>query len=579
MNTHGHSTHTTRHLAGFSLIYVILVILALGTLGAGLVSLTNTGSHSQLEQNAIQQARLIALAGFNYIRQFKEDYTDLEGLTFTLPGSAGSFEILEVTPRINPSKVLDVRVRGTVNQGQWNEANYVIDDSFMGEEQPAITFRDDFDDFHEFGSDRDAVVKDEPNRRFTIGNNLNFRFGAMYYRGTKYLGDNTCDTGVCDFGSGFRMFFVSNYISNTADGIVFTWFNAKLVPDFPVRSKGNPGATNNMYEDPTSYTFTNPYVTPIYTTHPYTSIGGSSELGEMIGYAGDGRVYDNCRYTYCCASPCSCPSGSNCGAILGWVDPEQDGIQPPKMGVEFDNYPNTGTGNICSSTTAQPAVGQRYDHSTDHIGYVFWGAESPGTTLRCPYYLNNTSTLYSDGTYSATIAGGNTFDDNRHGAGFNTSRDNLWLTTFSWQNNPFAFRMEVERKSDRTYVLNSWIRRCSDTNLTDGPCREYFDRSYQYANNTPRDKLYYSDTSRFLCGGGNEGTGKCTTNNPPILSQTVTLTATQHDLFEAMIFGFTAATGGATQYATFSEFVLQFIKSNDYDALGHKRRVIDKVIN
>lgn len=563
MNAHGHTTHEIRRTAGFSLIYVILVILAMGTLGAGLVSLTGTGSHSQLEQSAIQQARLIALAGFNYVRQFKEDYTDLEGLTFTLPGSAGSFEVLEVTPRINPSKVLDVRIRGTVNQGQWNEANYVIDDSFMGEEEPSITFRDDFDDFDEFGTDASAITKDEPNRRFTIGNNQNFRFGAMYYKGTKYFSENTCIKGVCDFNLGFRMFFVSSYFSNDADGLVFTWFNNKLESG----GKGHASATNILY-DINPKTFVNPVSG--HTSTVYTSVGGSSELGEMMGYAGDSRIYNGSNFSY------------GTGRVIAWLDPERNGIQPPKMGVEFDNWYNANSA-ICSSGTAQPTAGSRNDPTVgtnrDHIAYVFWGADSPGTTLNCAYYWNNTSTVYNDGTHSANWPGVYTFDDNRHNLGHNVGPNDVWHSTFSWQNSPFAFRLEVERKSDRTYVLKSWLRRCTDTDTTNGPCREYFDRTYQYVNSTPRDKLSFSDTSRFLCGGGNEASGKCTTSNTPILSQTVTLTTTQHDLYTAMTFGFTEATGGATQRATFSEFVLQFIKSNDYDGSGQKRRVIDRVIN
>ena len=70
------------------------------------------------------------------------------------------------------------------------------------------------------------------------------------------------------------------------------------------------------------------------------------------------------------------------------------GLLPPKMVIEFDTYPNTGTGDICSS-------GSRNDpDNNNHMALMFWGDNTTG---------------------NCTISGTNypkaTFDDNRHGAG------------------------------------------------------------------------------------------------------------------------------------------------------------------
>lgn len=547
-NAHAPSRSSTQ--SGFSLIYVIMVLVAISTLAAAMATFTGMGTMSQLNENAIAQARYIAMAGYNYVKQFGEDYDDLAGKTFTF-GNIGQFQITDTFWELFPSTALRVRVVGTVNAGTAREANYVIHNTFMTETPRAITFREDFDDFGGAGGDpitsNQPVVVKNSDKTFTVGNNVNFSFGAMYYTGSKSLnwGKTTCTKGRCDFGPGFRMFFVSKYTKNDADGLVFTWFNDIL----------------NFIDGATA-------------ADAKYAVGGSSELGEMMGYAGDGRVYAGSNFTY------------GTGAIKEWVVPElNSGIQPPKMGVEFDNWRNAGTSAVCGSSTAQPSVGNRRDHASGadvagpgHIAYVFWGAGSPGTSLDCAYWWKS-GQPYTDGTISATWAGAYSFDDNRHGDGLNsanTATDGYWKTNFAWLNKPFAFRLEVERnESTGTYTLTSWIRQCD---VSGSPtCNEYF--KYDPDNPT-NDKIYFSDTSRFLCNGTSGFTsGKCSVTNPHILKRSVTLTAAQHAAFEKMIFGFTTATGGATQIATFSEFILQFIKANDYDNSGLKRRVIDKTIN
>jgi type II secretory pathway pseudopilin PulG len=529
---------------GFSLIYVILVILGLSTLGAALATLTQSGFQSQLNESAIAQARYIAISGFNYVKQFKEDYLDLDGLTFNF-GNAGQFTVSDMRYLPTISGRLEARVVGTVYPGTAREANYVIFQEFDAEDQGAITFRENFDDFDVITSDpsKTPVVKNADNT-FTVGANQYFAFGGMYYTGDKELnwGDNNCTAGSCDFKEGFRMFFVSSYTSSQADGLVFTWFNDE----------------NN-------------------TT---TSIGGDSQHGEMIGYAADSRVYTSGSY--------------GDGTVKQFLDGHAQGIQPPKMGVEFDNYRNHYTSTICSSDRfTGPRTSRRADHDDSdqwrraHIAYVFWGQDVP-TDIECAYWWKqNGGVDYqykgTDDLVESTWEGAYAYDDNRHGRGFNVDNTQYWRTTFNWTNNSFAFRLEVERSvmpnvdGNYEYTLKSWIRQC-----TQPLCAEYFDRGSADAD---KDKLYFSDTSRFLCDGDTDYmTGKCDSSNynTPILTQTVELDPTQHDFYEQFIFGFTEATGGSTQDATFSEFILQFIKENDYgDVFGtqKKRRVINRLIN
>lgn len=536
---------------GFSMIFVVFMLLAVSTLAAALASFTSQSLITKLNQNNLTQARFMALAGLNYIRQFGEDYKDLEGQTFQF-GNSGQFSFpLVIDPNIQNTMEVQVRVVGTVHPDTNQEANYVIQDTFLRETPLKISFREDFQDFDVKKTENDIISTDPANNTFTIGNNVKYSFGRMYYTGTKPLnyGRNKCIDGACDFNSGFRMFFVSTYnpaaTSNDADGLVFTWFNSL-------------------------YNFID-YVDDDYDVY---AVGGSSELGEMMGYAGDGRIYSGSNGTY------------GTGQIDRWLEPElNSGIRPPKMGVEFDNWWNDDR-NVCGSQTSQPASGSRDDpgNQRDHIAYVFWGKDSPGTDLDCAYYWNNMATVYNDGTLYATQAGANSFDDNLHGWGENTPADAVWSVDSGSSFidiSPFAFRLEVERNPDpasTTYTLNAWLRSCSPS-YTDYPCEEYF--LYNDANPT-NTKYLFADTNRFLCySGGNFASGKCSgsSNNTPILHKTITLTEAEHAALEKIIFGFTAATGGATQIATFSEFIIQFIKATDYDASGQKRRVIDELIN
>lgn len=588
MKTKAQNARPDKAQAGFSLLYVILFIVAISTLATSLATLTRTGMETQLTETSIAQARYMALAGFNYLKQFKEDYIELDGKTFSF-GNAGEFTISEV--RDNPQKdtLMEAKIVGRVNVGTPREANYLIFRLFNTESPGAITFRDDFEDFKVQTSDpsKQPVVKNA-DKTFTIGNNNYYAFGSMLYHGDKSLnwGKNKCNFEVggdvpdiddegntvpwgCELKEGFRMFFVSTYYTNSADGIVFTFFGtnstagAELNPFYP----GDPDNDN----EPTKVVCSAAECGSDIKV--YTSIGGESQHGEMIGYAADGRVYDS-------------SNGSNSKSanndVKFWLDPEQNGIQPPKVGVEFDNYKNAGTGDICADGTFYPAVtSQRRDPSNgvDHIAYVFWG-DTSNTPSDCALYHYSPNILYEDyAGNTSSAAGAATYDDNRHDAGMNTPRDDVWQSPFSWANNPFAFRLEVERNvSTGEYTLNAWVRQCSDKDTTDGPCREYFDRPYQSANNTPEEKLFFSDTSRFLCGGGGEATNSCNTTNTPDLSKTFTLASDLHEQLKYFIFGFTEATGGATQKATYSEFILQFIKENDYNASGEKRRVINKTI-
>lgn len=212
------------------------------------------------------------------------------------------------------------------------------------------------------------------------------------------------------------------------------------------------------------------------------------------------------------------------------------GIQPPKIAIEFDPYTNYGSADVC-------AVDSRRDGNEvpprNHAGYVFWG----------------------DNTNSAcdTTVGRNTYDDNRHNWGNNTPSDpknsmrpsdgadpSYYNASATWPynwllsnapTNIYTFRVEVTRSKtpnagNYEYTVKSWVKQCA----VDIACATYGEAS-SFANT----KVDY-------------------TADAPTLTRTtpIALESTLHQKFNTFFFGWTTATGGATQNILINRFKINF---------------------
>ncbi len=100
---------------------------------------------------------------------------------------------------------------------------------------------------------------------FNIGGGVtpgtNAEFGAGWYNADKSIGGNNnfCQAGACQFRSGIRAFFVLEFnFQRQGDGLTFALIGAG-------DDLNNPKNTVN-------------------------SVGGDSELSELLGYAGDSRL-------------------------------------------------------------------------------------------------------------------------------------------------------------------------------------------------------------------------------------------------------------------------------------------------
>lgn len=230
-------------------------------------------------------------------------------------------------------------------------------------------------------------------------------------------------------------------------------------------------------------------------TNTNASSGGDPSMGELMGYGGPGA--------------------------------QGKGIQPPKFGVEFDIYDNTGTGSACN-------VGNRGDatNNADHMAFIYWGT----TNLTCSGKTQPT-----------------TYDDNRHGAGLGTEDQPMnsqdsggdgagnygyyyrssgssgangrdWLQDGGLH----KFRYEMVRsqtanaEGNYAYKLRAWVKRSTDSFPTG-------------LDNTTADY-----------------------DAPPDMWWSLTLSPAQHANMNKIFFGWTEGTGAETQLVTLSKFGLNF---------------------
>ncbi|HNT30123.1 MAG TPA: hypothetical protein PKL83_04195 [bacterium] len=183
-----------------------------------------------------------------------------------------------------------------------------------------------------------------PTGLIRLGQGVSNASGAVWYGGNSAAGN--CVNGACDFGSGFRVYFVFQFApGSTGDGFTFAITN---------------GANNTA-----------------------NSIGGDSNMGELMAYGGDSRSYSG-------------------GYINSFVDGLGNGLRPPKFAVEFDIYPNTSCpANSCGSNN-------RCDLSNEHMAYVFWGDDNRiGCKDDYTRWMSSFSFLANTVVYGTT--GGNTY--------------------------------------------------------------------------------------------------------------------------------------------------------------------------
>jgi len=463
---------------GNVLLFVIMAMTFMSVLGGGAYYLTSTSSFSIIGATDENRAAQLARAGINYALMMNMGNT--AGRDFTL-ANGDTFHLVISGDTITST--------GIIKQGTSYEAKETVSVTETGfSSQSDISTAKDIQSFTAPAQSQSGfITTDTSAAQVSLGKiGMGSSFGALWYQGSAVPGN--CTGGKCDFGTGFRAFFVFQYAAgSTGDGFTFAFFN---------------GTENDVH-----------------------AVGGHAGRGELMGYAGDSRTSDDFNPYF--------------------LDGRGGrGIQPPKMGIEFDVYPNYGDPNVCNSGSRRD--GNESPDPRNHVGYVFWGEN---TNSNCTY-----------------TTGRNTYDDNRHNEGWgdgpdqprNSRRPSDGADTsyfnastlgyaYNWllsnaPSNVYAFRVEVTRSltanvnGNYDYEIKSWVKQCATNDITCPTCVGIScDETSAYANT----KVNY-------------------TADAATLTRTIDLDSTRHNKFSTFFYGWTTATGGATQNILINRHKINF---------------------
>lgn len=466
---------------GTILLYAIGAILVIGALSAGVTLMSPSTMNSVLENNCQQQSYYLALTGTNAWQRLQQASNPQ---TFHV-GNA-KFTLSYTGSGIGPFTITSV---GCANSAHNNETNVYVQ-SYKSLESPVS----DLAQFGPIENTTNAVVVYNPNdatapagydatawlanwtANATRYGSAWLRFansqydtnGAAWYRGTRgFCPGGTCPAGACingkcGFGNGIRVVF--SFLFHDTD-ISTTSEEAADVMTFAIMN-----ASNN---------------------DPALASGGApsdESLGEYLGYAGLG--------------------------VHGV------GIKPPKIGIEFDTYPN-------DTRNDSP---DRWGYRANHAAVLFWG-------------------LRNDAGYA---------DDNYHGAGNGTDspRNPEYDSTAKLNNKDVGYYKGTLGDGSRKY---NW--------LEDGAVHTA--RIEIYRNTTTRRyeiKLWVIDgrpaaSNAFLDVTTNyPGTGSYSSSLRLDYLMPTAFISSDDTALSQVYFGFTEATGAKTQSADIYGFAAEFIQ-------------------
>ena len=462
------------------MLYAIVAFAAISVLGTGIYFMTTTSTFSGLGANSQNRAYQLAVSGRDYA--IIRNLHPIESGNYTMANG----DIINIAISVNQTTSTDtITSTGIVNINTPYEAKRTI--SITKTSQPDIGGKE-IGSFSPTATAQAGFASvDTTTAQISLGKLQPSLFGSVWYGGTNALGN--CQSGKCDFGTGFRAYFTFKLARQGTDiphGFTFAVFNG--------------------------------------TDNSSTSAGGDFGMPELLGYGGD-----------------SCTARNASDICTSYLDSVGKGINPPKIGIEFDGRQNAGSALFCHPTFSGNSD-SRADGVRTHMSNTFWG--------------DNTSTC-SNRENSLT------YDDNRHGAGAATDPVNAISTDASdttdyfigstpawaadWLYNTtkvYAVRIEITRASTLNanskyfYTINTWIKRCSSDNISDSTaCSEF-----PGLNNT---KVVYDPNPA----------------DPPTLKRIIELDQTFHDKFNKFLFGWTAAAGSASrENLTLSNFQLYFAR-------------------
>lgn len=481
---------------GSTLLFAVIAITAIAVLGTGIYFMTTTSTFSGISANDQNRAYQLAVAGKEYalVRNF-ENTASLypSGRDFTFDNGDKIRLVIDGDA---------ITSTGIVKEGTPYEARRTIKAKVTGfSSQSDVSFAKDIQSFTApTQSQPGFITTNTATGEISLGKTtMTHSFGAVWYKGSAASGN--CKDGKCDFGIGFRSFFVFKSLAPSSgdpgDGFTFAFFNG----------------SNNISSSVGGY-----------------ATSSVSSRGELLGYAGNSYSLGTCLDNNSCS-----------------------GIQPPKIAIEFDEYYNA-CNSLCDGIGARD--GSRCDEADsdpnlkNHMALVFWGENTGsnycGTTVGKYTFDDNrhcsgggSNETFSNASYPGQPAPCS-YEKCHYFNGSTACTVSPFSRAGDWLiNKTYALRIEVSRNrtaetsGNYKYRVKSWIKPC-----TSATCDEYTD-GHDYTN-TKKDYSVVGDH--------------------PTIDREIEMSPTYHERFETMFFGWTTATGGATLEVKIARFRMNFQK-------------------
>jgi hypothetical protein len=438
--------------AGLSLLWIISTIVVVSALSIGVMNLTNTSTKNELFLSFDARARYLAESGMNYAESYilsikngaNVKMSDLSGKVLTSGLQANEQIDLTVTGPTTKNSInyYTVTSIGTVNNGSSLMAKYKVVNVLNIESSYEVNRNSGI-----YYTENTAAWSFSSSSATVNAINITNYTGGVSFDPVKTNSTNSGNNfngAIGRFGKGIRAYFKFRFSNHSdADGFVFAIKNATL---------------NSPYD----------------CGGPRDS---STSHGCYIAYAGPG--------------------------LAAWG--HGMGIRPPKIGLEFDIYENSGA-YTCTND-------KRNDPSSDHMAFVYWG---DGNTINSSNLLSSSCPTVDDNVHGE--GGGDTISDP---VPMNPSSGSIGFKSTSINtNSDIPVRIEILRATSAV----------SDGSVHNG--------MYKYEL-----KAWYNCKSSFCSDVGNSYSN-------PTISDVIYLSSDMHAMFDTFYYGYQVSTGASTETTT-----------------------------
>jgi len=140
------------------------------------------------------------------------------------------------------------------------------------------------------------------------------------------------------------------------------------------------------------------------------------------------------------------------GEYMGYAGPglSSNGLRPPKMAVEIDTFPNSGSGDVCRNNS------RRDDGTANHAAVVYWGENTIGSLNATGGYLRIGSATPANGDPEdwSSPAGTISFWIRRHVIDDTEPADRFWGQNNNMEIRTLGTEMALDWGSDNALVLD-----------------------------------------------------------------------------------------------------------------------------